>query len=62
MEIEHFRVSRRKADRKHGSKREDTQFHGGVKAIFETAGQFDIATIVRGANIVEVKQSVKRNR
>jgi len=31
----------------------------GVEAVFETAGQFDIAVIVKGSNIVAVNQTIE---
>jgi DNA-binding Lrp family transcriptional regulator len=31
----------------------------GVVTVYETAGQFDIATIITGANIVEVNKSIE---
>ncbi len=31
----------------------------GVEIVFETAGQFDVAAIIRGANIVEVNKTVE---
>lgn len=32
---------------------------GGVEAVYETAGQFDISVLVKGANIVEVNRTVE---
>lgn len=34
----------------------------GVEAVLETAGQFDAAVLIRGANIGEVNKSVERIR
>ncbi len=31
----------------------------GVETVYETAGQFDIAVLIKGANIVEVNKSVE---
>jgi len=31
----------------------------GVETVYETAGQFDVAVIIKGANIVEVNKSVE---
>lgn len=31
----------------------------GVQTVYETAGQFDIAAIIKGSNIVEVNKSVE---
>ena len=31
----------------------------GVEVVYETAGQFDIAVLVKGANIVEVNRSIE---
>lgn len=31
----------------------------GVEAVYETAGQFDLAVLVKGANIVEVNRTVE---
>ncbi|MDA4128047.1 MAG: Lrp/AsnC family transcriptional regulator [Thaumarchaeota archaeon] len=31
----------------------------GVETVYETAGQFDIAVVIKGANIVEVNKSVE---
>lgn len=31
----------------------------GVEVVYETAGQFDVAAIVKGANIVEVNKTVE---
>ena len=34
----------------------------GVEVVYETAGQFDLAVLVRGANIVEVNKSIEAIR
>lgn len=34
----------------------------GVEVVYETAGQFDIAVLVKGANIVEVNKSIEAIR
>lgn len=34
----------------------------GVAEVYETAGQFDIAVVVKGANIVEVNKSIEAIR
>ncbi|MDV3293323.1 MAG: Lrp/AsnC family transcriptional regulator [Nitrososphaerales archaeon] len=34
----------------------------GVSEVYETAGQFDIAVLVKGANIVEVNKSIEAIR
>jgi len=34
----------------------------GVEVVFETAGQFDLAVLVKGANIVEVNKSIEAIR
>jgi len=34
----------------------------GVQKIYETTGQFDIATVIRGSNIAEVNKSVEEIR
>jgi len=31
----------------------------GVETVYETAGQFDVAVVIKGANIVEVNKSVE---
>jgi Lrp/AsnC family transcriptional regulator, involved in the regulation of lysine biosynthesis len=31
----------------------------GVEAVYETAGQFDVAAVVKGANIVEVDKTIE---
>jgi Lrp/AsnC family transcriptional regulator, regulator for asnA, asnC and gidA len=31
----------------------------GVEAVYETAGQFDVAALVKGANIVEVNKTIE---
>jgi DNA-binding Lrp family transcriptional regulator len=34
----------------------------GVEVVYETAGQFDLAVLVKGANIVEVNKSIEAIR
>lgn len=34
----------------------------GVEVVYETAGQFDLAALVKGANIVEVNKSIEAIR
>lgn len=31
----------------------------GVEVVYETAGQFDVAAVIKGANIVEINRSVE---
>jgi len=31
----------------------------GVEVVYETAGQFDVAAVIKGANIVEVNKTVE---